>query len=67
MTEKVRHKLIVRDEVRHKFAVTENCDGPVTIEFVANEIVTDSFPSQFPSQFQEFSYHNFCHKLQLFP
>jgi len=68
---KVRHNHFVTDIFRHKFSVTKNCDGllsvticvticdgSVTNRFVTSEIVTEYFPSQFPSQFQLFR-HNF--------
>ena len=56
---------IVTETCPSQFSVT-NYDKSVTITFVTNEIVTDSFPSQFPSQIALFR-HNFINFPSQFP
>jgi len=56
---------IVTDAFPSQLSVT-NCDWSVTITFVMNEIVTDSFSSQFPSQIALFR-HIFINFPSQFP
>ena len=56
LSQKVHHNLLSRKPFLH------NCDRPITIRIVTNKIVTDCFPSQFPSQ-----YVLFRQNLRFFP